>query len=359
MTSAPQPTSRQIRRWQQYLANERAEAAVYFELAQRTSGETKEILLSLAEAEARHEAHWRQKLGSNVGMPKQASFETRFLGFLARRFGSLFTLALMQAAEQRTPYLNDDDATEEMRADERIHAEVVRGLAAKGREQLSGGFRAAVFGANDGLVSSFALLLGMVGAGAAPGTLIATGFSGLLAGAMSMAAGEYVSVSSQQDLLDANRPDAMAANMVPQLDVNRNELALVYRARGMSEQEAEQHAEEVFAGITLKQQQQIMATEDAETEVVGKPHTAAISSFCCFAVGAFIPLLPFLFGLHSAQAALASGFLVALSLLFTGSVVGLISGKSPVKRALRQLVFGLGAAFVTYGLGLLFGATVS
>ena len=150
------PTRKQIKRWQRYLANERAEAAVYRELALKKQGEEREILLGIAEAEARHEEHWRTLLGDHVGMPRRPDYSTLLMGFLAKRFGSVFTLALMQSAEARTPYEKDDDATDQMTADERIHAEVVRGLAAKSREKMSGNFRAAVFGANDGLVSNLA-----------------------------------------------------------------------------------------------------------------------------------------------------------------------------------------------------------
>ena len=127
--------------------------------------------------------------------------------FLATHFGTLFVLALMQRAEGRTPYGADTDATEQMAADERIHGEVLRGLSARGREQLSGSFRAAVFGANDGLVSNLALVLGIGATGVSNQTVLFTGIAGLLAGALSMGAGEYVSVRSQRELLLATHPD--------------------------------------------------------------------------------------------------------------------------------------------------------
>ena len=140
-----QVTPAQIERWRRYLANERAEADVYRELAKKRTGEERDILLKLAEAESRHEAHWRKKLGSAEGTPQRPDLQTRILGVLAKRFGSVFSLALMQSAESRSPYTFDDDATDQMSADERIHAEVIRGLATRGRERMSGNFRAAVF----------------------------------------------------------------------------------------------------------------------------------------------------------------------------------------------------------------------
>ncbi len=121
------PTREQVRRWRGYLADERAEAAVYRELAARRDGEEREILLALAAAEGRHEAHWLRLLGGDeTGIPR-ADVRTRMLGGLARRFGSIFVLALAQNAEARSPYDDDPHATAAMRADEKIHHEVVRG----------------------------------------------------------------------------------------------------------------------------------------------------------------------------------------------------------------------------------------
>ncbi|MBC7292114.1 MAG: VIT1/CCC1 transporter family protein, partial [Actinotalea sp.] len=205
--AAAAPSPRDLRRWRRHLAAERAEAAIYRDLARRRHGEEREILLALAAAEGRHQAHWEALLGDQVGRDRRPDLRTRILGVLARRFGSVFVLALAQRAETRSPYTDDAHATEAMAADERIHAEVVRALAQRGRNRISGTFRAAVFGANDGLVSNFALVLGIGAAGVSPETVLLTGLAGLLAGALSMGAGEYVSVRSQRELLEASRPD--------------------------------------------------------------------------------------------------------------------------------------------------------
>src|SRR5659263_609175 len=240
------PTRRERRRWRQYLADERAEAAVYRDLASRRTGEERDILLALAESEGRHEQHWLDLLGDDVGRPLRGDLRTVALGWMARRFGSVFVLALAQRAESRSSYDTDADATATMAADERIHEEVVRGLAARGRNRMSGQFRAAVFGANDGLVSNLALVLGIGASGASNGTVLLTGVAGLLAGALSMGAGEYVSVRSQRELLEASAPGAQANEAVPHLDVEANELELVYRARGMSVEEARIRAGELL-----------------------------------------------------------------------------------------------------------------
>nr|WP_236122502.1 VIT1/CCC1 family protein [Cellulomonas palmilytica] len=365
MTTPTSPSRAQVRRWRQYLADERAEAAAYRDLASRRTGEEREILLALAEAEGRHEQHWLDLLGDQVGRPLRGDWRTRTLGWLARRFGSVFVLALAQRAEARSAYDEDDDATPQMAADERIHEEVVRGLAMRGRNRMSGTFRAAVFGANDGLVSNLALVMGIGASGVAQQTVLLSGLAGLLAGALSMGAGEYVSVRSQRELLEASRPGPHARAALPHLDVDANELALVYRARGMAPAEAGEHARSVLSSLgALGTALAVPAPEGEaqevdEHETVGTAVGAALASFCFFASGAAIPVLPYLLGAEGWHAVAWSAGLVGLALLVTGAVVGLLSGTSPAKRALRQLAIGWGAAAVTYLLGLAFGTTVS
>jgi VIT1/CCC1 family predicted Fe2+/Mn2+ transporter len=364
------PTAKQLRRWRKYLAAERAEAAVYRDLASRRDGEERDILLALADAEGRHEQHWIDLLGEQVGRRHPVDVRTRLVGWLARRFGGVFVLALAQRAEARSPYDSDDDATDAMVADERIHEEVVRALATRGRQRLSGTFRAAVFGANDGLVSNLALVLGISAAGVPTHVVLLTGVAGLLAGALSMGAGEYVSVRSQRELLDASTPDPAARASLPDLDVDANELALVYRARGMTPADAQARATEVLAGrgssglgstsgLDDTQSVPTATGQDAPPDTVGSALGAAVSSFLFFASGAVVPIIPYLFGLQGITAVIVSALLVGIALLGTGSVVGLLSGASPLKRALRQLAIGYGAATATYLLGLLFGVSAS
>jgi VIT1/CCC1 family predicted Fe2+/Mn2+ transporter len=345
-----------VRRWQRRLADERQEAAVYRELAARRSGEEREILLALAEAEARHAAHWEGLLGEDRVVDGRPSVKGRALALLARRFGSVFVLALAQRAESRTPYLRDRDATAQMAADERIHEEVVRGLAARGRARVSGTFRAAVFGANDGLVSNLALVLGVSGGGVATSTVLLTGLAGLLAGALSMGAGEFISVRSQRELLDASTPDARARDAYPHLDVDANELALVYRSRGMAPDEAARHAAEQLRAWPAEVE--VSAPVVPDDDVVGNGWGAAVSSFLFFASGAMVPVLPFLLGLTGAAALVTACVLVGLALVLTGAVVGMLSGGPPLRRGLRQLAVGAGAASVTYALGSAFGAAL-
>jgi VIT1/CCC1 family predicted Fe2+/Mn2+ transporter len=357
------PTAADRRRWSRYLVEERAEAHVYEQLAARREGEEREILLELAAAEGRHEAHWLELLGGEPARLPRPGLRTRVLGWMAGRFGSIFVLALAQSAEARSPYDSEAYATPAMRADEKVHFEVVRGLAARGRRQLSGSFRAAVFGANDGLVSNLALVLGIGATGAGSGFVLFSGLAGLLAGALSMGAGEFVSVRSQRELLEATQENGHGAATASDLDLDENELALVYRARGMDSEEALERARRVVsaakAGLAQRATGPLrVASDDGdEHEIVGNAWPAAISSFLLFASGAIVPVLPWIFGMQGTPAIVVALVLVGIALLSTGATVGVLSGGPPLRRGLRQLAIGFGAAAVTYALGLLFGVS--
>lgn len=344
-----------VRRWRRRLADEREEALLYRELAARRDGEERDILLGLAAAEERHAAHWERLLGDSGPPRRGPRLRTRALALLARRLGWVFVLALIERAERRSRP-EHPDMPPSMPADELIHSEVVRGLAARGRARLSGTLRAAVFGINDGLVSNLALVLGVIGGGASTTTVLLTGLSGLLAGALSMAAGEFISVSSQRELLAASTPGHAAASRVPELDVDANELPLVYRARGMPADEAERHADAVLRGGPAGSETVSARSEHAD--VVGSGIGAAWYSFLFFSVGALTPVLPFLIGLQGAVAVAVAAVLTGLALMATGGTVGVLSGGPPLRRAFRQLAIGAGAAGATYLLGLAFGATV-
>ena len=362
--TAPDPsTPAERRQWARYLVEERAEGAVYSRLAARKQGEERDILLSLADAERRHEQHWLEMLGGEPARLPKAGLRSRMLGWMAGRFGSIFVLALAQSAEARSPYDGEKHATPAMRADEKVHHEVVRGLAARGRRRLSGSFRAAVFGANDGLVSNLALVLGIGATGVSGGFVLFSGIAGLLAGALSMGAGEFVSVRSQRELLAATEANNDADATAGDLDIDANELALVYRARGMSAEESLARAERVMTAAREGARRTSTGPVGAHLahgdDVVGSDWTAAVSSFLLFASGAIVPVLPWIFGLTGLAAVLVALLLVGLALLITGAMVGVLSGGPPLRRALRQLAIGFGAAAITYVLGLVFGVGVA
>ncbi|MEX5302493.1 VIT1/CCC1 transporter family protein [Kocuria sabuli] len=360
------PERSQIRRWRKYLAEERAEARIYRLLAARSSGREAEILHRVAEAEHRHAEHWVRLLGPHAATGARPSLYSRLLILLAAHFGSVFVLALLQRAESRSPYDEDQDASDAMAADEAVHEEIVRALATEGRHKLSGNFRAAVFGANDGLVSNLALVMGVGATGTSPAMVLFAGVAGLFAGALSMGAGEFVSVRSQRELLDASQPTQVTLHVAPNLDLDTNELVLIYRARGMSEEAAEHRAAERLGFFDCDCDPSRSFQDPAEDEPEQREHVAlgtdlgaAGSSFCFFASGAVIPILPYLVGLTGFTAMALALVLVGLALLVTGGLVGLLSGASPWKRGLRQLAIGYGAALATYGLGLVFNTTVA
>lgn len=357
---AAEPTAADRRRWARHLVEERAEGMVYQKLAARKTGEERDILQSLADAERRHEQHWLDLLGGEPGRLPKAGIRSRQLAWMAGRFGSIFVLVLAQSAEARSPYDTEQYATAAMRADEKIHHEVVRGLAARGRRRLSGSFRAAVFGANDGLVSNLALVLGIGATGVGSSFVLFSGIAGLLAGALSMGAGEFVSVRSQRELLASTEANDDAAHSAGDLDIDENELALVYRARGMDHTEALARSRRIIAAAQEGVRRTATApvrTQGAGSghDIVGSDWTAAISSFFLFVSGAIVPVLPWIFGLQGMTAIIVALVLVGIALLVTGAMVGILSGGPPLRRALRQLAIGFGAAAITYLLGLVFG----
>jgi VIT1/CCC1 family predicted Fe2+/Mn2+ transporter len=176
-----------------------------------------------------------------------------------------------------------------------------------------------------------------------------------------MGAGEYVSVRSQRELLSATRPTQITLQAAPDLDLNANELVLVYRARGMTPEAAEHRAAERMGYLDCDCDPSL-SLQPPETYIndyqeIGTGWNAALSSFLFFSSGALIPILPYIFGMQGTAAVVVALVLVGLALLVTGGIVGLLSGASPLKRALRQLAIGFGAALATYLLGSLFGTT--
>ena len=287
-------------RYRRRLAQEQHAAAVYRALAAKRTGEDREILLALARAEERHAAHWSAKLRPEE-LAAGPGWRTRLFGWLARRLGSLVVLGLVQRAEAAGDY----DA-------------------------------------------------GMAGAGTSSEIILLTGLAGLLAGALSMAAGEYVSVRSQRELLDATAHRLDPATLATLRDHEAHELALVFRARGLSPEEAERRAEALLG----QPGDPPAAPElDPAEEVVGSAGAAAWSSFVAFASGAVVPVLPF-FVTSGRPAIVAAAVLVGLALFATGATVGVLTGGPLVRRGLRQLAIGAGAAVVTYALGRVFGATL-
>lgn len=222
------------------------------------------------------------------------------------------------------------------------------------RDVTGGWLRAGVFGAMDGLVSNFALIAGVIGGGAATGSVIVTGLAGLAAGACSMAAGEYTSVASQTELTQAE-VEIERRELVRNPDGEREELAMLYRARGLSPELAQDVARQLSRDPDVAWRVHAREELGIDPDDLPSPWVAAGSSFGAFSLGAVIPLLPLLLGFPALSViALVS----ALGLFATGAAVAMMTTRSWWYGGLRQLTLGAAAAAVTYGIGSLVGTAM-
>jgi VIT1/CCC1 family predicted Fe2+/Mn2+ transporter len=220
------------------------------------------------------------------------------------------------------------------------------------RDVSGGWLRPAVFGAMDGLVTNVSLIAGVGGGGANTHTVILTG---LAAGAFSMATGEYVSVSSQNELVDAEvRKERSELENHPESE--RRELVAVFRKRGVDADLARKVADQISAhpeqALTMHVQEEL----GVDHQELPSPYTAAGASLVTFAVGALIPLIPYLAGLGSLAAALG---LAAVAAFIGGGLVARLTDRPFLRGALRQLILGAAAAGITYGIGSLVGHIAS
>jgi vacuolar iron transporter family protein len=219
-----------------------------------------------------------------------------------------------------------------------------------GHRDVSGGWlRPAVFGAMDGLVTNASLIAGVVGGGGSPRTVILTGLAGLAAGAFSMATGEYVSVSSQNELVGAEvSKERLELQNHP--DAERRELAAVFRQRGVDADLADQVARQVSAHPEQALLVHVREELGVDHQDLPSPVTAAAASLVTFAVGALIPLLPYLAGFDSLAAAL---ILAAIAAFVGGGVVSRITDRPFLRGAVRQLALAAVAAGLTFAIGML------
>ena len=218
--------------------------------------------------------------------------------------------------------------------------------------------RAAVLGANDGLVSNMSLVMGVAGAAVSNNTILLTGIAGLLAGAISMALGEWLSVQSSREL-NQHQIDLESEEMEESPEDEKKELVLLYQAKGMNAEEAQKLAEKVFENRDTAMD--AIITEELgidKEELGGSAWEAAIASFILFSIGAIIPLYPFIF-LDGDQAIFLSLGSCVVGLFGIGSAITLLTAKSIWFSGFRQVLFGLTAAAVTYGIGSFIGVTLA
>jgi VIT1/CCC1 family predicted Fe2+/Mn2+ transporter len=373
------------KRWREFLTSEREAAELYTRLGAAESGERREIFRELADIERKHAAHWEGKLraaGAVVPPPRQPSVRTRLLGTIASRLSTRAVLPLIERAERGDASIYDDDpdAAPGMAADERSHARAIARLADPSsrpvpggsrvdaraaigarerwhRGDRSGALRAGVFGVSDGLVSNTALVMGFAGSGASGSATLLAGVAGLLAGSFSMAAGEYISMSSQREMFQ-REISLEAAELTERPEEERAELVLIYRAKGLAREDAERLADKIMADRTVALDTLAREELGLDPSALGSPWTAAASSFIAFAIGAFVVVIPYLVGSGTAALLTAIG-LAAAALFAVGATIGVLNGRPAIRSGLRQFLVGAVAAAVTYGVGHLIGVSAS
>jgi VIT1/CCC1 family predicted Fe2+/Mn2+ transporter/rubrerythrin len=335
----------------------------------------------IASNERRHADIWASRLveaGATVPTPSGPRPRVRLVILLARLLGPERVADLVRGLEgdEEAAYASQmTPETEAIAADEREHAAMwdqitgAKRLAANNgvRKNLSeealhrggrsGTLRAAVFGANDGLVSNLSLVMGVAGAVSDNQLIVLAGVAGLLAGAFSMAAGEYISMQSQREMFE-NQIAVEREEMRVMPEVEQEELANIYRSKGLSDEDSKRIAARLMADPAKALDTKVREELGLDPDQLGSPWGAAIYSFIAFSIGAVVPLVPFLLT-HGQVAFMAALGLSFASLFAVGAAVSIVTGKSMVFSGVRQVLIGAAAAAVTYGVGSLIGASVA
>jgi VIT1/CCC1 family predicted Fe2+/Mn2+ transporter len=366
-------------RWRRNLQDELDSAELYRRIAAAEQDESlASVYRRLAEVEERHATFWAERLraaGETVPAPR-VGWRTRVLGWLAQRFGTALVVPTIDAMEQADAGSYDaqpEAADTELPAEERSHARLLRAIGSgqsgglqgpalarlEGRHRAASGnsLRAAVLGANDGLVSNFSLVMGVAGAQLDNKQILITGLAGLAAGAGSMAMGEWISVMNARELF--GRQIAIEQEELAEVpDEEREELALIYEAKGLPPEQAGELADRLIASpehaLDTLSREELGIDPD---ELGGSATAAAGTSFVLFSVGAIIPILPYIF-LAGTAAVVASALLSALALFGIGALITLMTGRSVLFSGSRQVLIGVAAAALTFGIGRLIGSTV-
>jgi len=336
----------------------------------------------IAANERRHAEVWATKL-REVGVevppaPTRARPRVAVIILLARIFGTKAVSDLVTALEGDEEELYEGQTTspeiEAIAADEREHAEIWRKLKDPDyhpdrdiaererwhRSGRSGTLRAVIFGVSDGLVSNLALVMGVAGASGPAATsghfILLAGIAGLLAGAFSMAAGEYISMQSQRELFE--RQIALErAEMEAMPEEEEAEMASLYRAKGFRDDEAKAIAHRLFEDPERALDQLIREELGLDPDELGSPFGAAFGSFVAFALGAFVPVVPYLIG-SGAPAFVAALVLSLIALFAVGAGVSLLTGRGVLFSGARQVGIGAAAAVVTFVVGTVIGVSV-
>lgn len=337
---------------------ERQSAWLYERLAERETDPAKREMFSALAAAARTQAGvWAQSVrAGGAGLPPfRPSLRARLVAWLVAVLGPRLILPALAAIKVRGLAVYRSPAAPAGHPMPTSVEEVGHRHRGVGG---GGNLRAAVFGVNDGLVSNTSLILGVAGAGSAPAAIVTAGAAGLLAGALSMAAGEYVSMRSQREMYEY-QIGLEREELAVYPEEEAEELALIYNARGMAMEEARRVATQLLsepehALDTLAREELGLNPDD-----LGSPWGAAAFSFLSFTAGALIPLLPFLAGLAGRDWVLgAVSGLAGASLFAVGAVLSLFTGRGAVRGGLRMVIIGGGAGAVAFLIGRLLGVAL-
>ena len=358
-------------RYRRYLKNELEAVQLYRDLAGVERNEERAGLFRrLAQAEMRHVRIWSRKLGLEDQSPDdyRRTLRVIVLRTVARVLGTraVMPMILKSEAADASTYREDPEATNIVQ-EEIEHFNVLGRLAGRPdhtqilsleRRHYSGtvNVRAGVLGFNDGLLSNLSLVMGVAGATSDPNFIVIAGISGLLAGAFSMAAGEYVSVRAQRDVYE-REIEVERAELEEMPKEEMQELAFIYQRKGFTRQEARAVAERIISNPEVALATLAREELGLDPSQLGYPWMAAISSFLAFGLGAVIPLLPNLF----TEGLLALMLTIAVSGVATvgiGVLLGIITGKNPLWGGGRMLLAGTIAAGVTYGIGSAIGISL-
>lgn len=341
-------------------------AWLYDKLAQHSEAELSSSLRGMADSEREHAAHWCKILGddSMLSEPVRPSLRRRVLAWHARIGGLGFVISQLRREELSDIYAYESDPDAGNLADEeREHRAALAELDHS--SEVSGGhgatstaattFRAALFGLNDGVVSNLALVAGVAGVAIGSDAVVVAGIGGWLAGAFSMAAGEYISVRSQKELHEHQIGMELEELLLDPREEQR-ELEQIYRRKGLSEELSRRVAEELMADP--RKALDTLAREELGLDPgsLGSPYRAAIGSFSAFSLGAIVPLLPFLIGRAAGWevgwwALIAAVAAAAAVLSLAGLLTSVITSRNPLYAASRSVLVGLLATAVTFGIG--------
>ncbi|MBX7227539.1 MAG: VIT1/CCC1 transporter family protein [Chitinophagales bacterium] len=350
---------------------------MYKFLAERESDpQVARILKEMSEIEYGHAVAFMEKNDLDASKMPKPSFKTKVLKVIGKILGYDYVLGILMDTEKSlsNTILQARKATNTVEAvTDTAHVAILKNILNNNhkvsgsvfskfekRHRSVGGnaLRAAVLGGNDGLVSNFSLIMGIAGASANQTGVLLAGLAGLLAGALSMALGEWISVKSSQELYE-NQMQLEMDELESNPDGEEKELKLIFLSKGVPEEQAKQMAKEAMANIDHAHQ--ILVKEELginAEDLEGSAMEAAIFSFLLFAVGAIIPLIPFMFANGNLAIILSVAF-SGIGLFFIGAAITLFTNKSVWYSGFRQVLFGLAAAAITFGIGKLIGVSLA